>query len=1507
MDSADDTGVFSPPVTTRIIARDQNVDNERDEAESDGTDVFSPDVSLQSGLVKSLRSNDSKENTPPVTQIPLTQHSGKRKRGNEVENPEVKRKKRFNWSAEESVDNSKSDDIDILSSGNNVAASQDENKIKRKKGFVIVSNTPDKEDSSNYSDLFAKQISTYDHDFHDEQKDVAENERSDILSPNDASLQSGVVGTSEPIDNEENAPPVTQMPSSSQQSDIESIFDDFENQEVERKKRFQLSAEESVDNSKNYTDLSLLRTDAAASQNENKIMRKKGFVVASDTPDNSNYSDLLDMDKSASQVRNRAARKPPFISPSFEDSLQLLDVFKSSSKNKKRTHKFTTPKSPVSQGNRYSEALKSSQDDKKAKRNPRFIALSSSEDNTRYSDIFDCVPKSQNKTKRNRAFADPVCSQESEDSHCSGLFDSTPTVVDKVKRKTRFVSFNTHESEDDSLGYLDISVAQNKTAEKKLHFVDTTKDSLHYSHLILEQSESSIAKKRPFVDPASQTSENDTNYSALLISENESSVEKRRPFVDPTSQEINDHLNYTDVISKNENTGCAANATNQYSALCENSHNSDQPKSEKSSGFNFTSVRSICIDTLQSSPNVSLQTSDVDSLHYSDVTISNDETDKTAANDTDDQSASCETSQGNDRQSNEKSNGSDFTSVRSICIDTFRNSNDISLPPSSAEVTSKPINFTYDVSTSAFCQLDDIPTSINTDFPSQIGSPKSVPVISAANLTYDVPSSAFNQREHVSLPENINMSRVNESKNNSILNLSDERTLVSSNSLEEANESDTLIESKIDTSNTQESAMVIDESADENESSQKFSLVVEESKDESDDALESCSVHNESENKNFSTLESASVTSESENEPASKLESNSLPDKSVNETGIPQKYFPATDKSETECIDSREPVSNSDKTLCPAENSKNQYDEIPESNVDPAIPAQSTLMNTISNSSNLPASNEKIVEESVYVAFNPSSLMLSVTELVDASPEDQTRHVSSAEIKSTQSENQIHSPSDSQSNELPSSALPSAEENIKDHDYAMAHVSNMEVAVENPIAEVVVESSEKSVTVEIPSPSAVEILKDSAETPDDVLFTGEIPQESNVEEIARVSSPEKVPEKHDDAAIAHNIEKIGEESAKTSTGDIPSPKETPKKQPSPNASSQSANYSLRSRKSLPLQQPLVTVENPDTISSPMSTSNVNQSRKKSPAPTTSLNQSREKSPIPTANANQSREKSVSNDLSQKSNRSLRSRNSRSASIQSDEKSIASIDFSQKSTRSKRSRSSQKTPEPVPSSSAAAMNDTDGGLFNDSNPVSGIAMQNFTEASSRAGSYSSRSRNSTSSNTQTFASRSSVSVFSISKIGRPSSAPHEFKVPEVPKVVPKKKKKNDPSFNHLPSKPNFPKFDFYCNKRFYDYLTSKMEPKFGIRTNNEAVKLARYISEVVREVIAMKTGDHHILVEEMKKVLFRKGIVTTHYNFYIFCMDYMPPWFRRKAVPMMQPVNCPPNVTFNLQVLFDSIE
>lgn len=99
----------------------------------------------------------------------------------------------------------------------------------------------------------------------------------------------------------------------------------------------------------------------------------------------------------------------------------------------------------------------------------------------------------------------------------------------------------------------------------------------------------------------------------------------------------------------------------------------------------------------------------------------------------------------------------------------------------------------------------------------------------------------------------------------------------------------------------------------------------------------------------------------------------------------------------------------------------------------------------------------------------------------------------------------------------------------------------------------------------------------------------------------------------------------------------------------------------------------------------------------------------------------------------------------------------------------------------------------------------------------------------------------------------------------------------------------------------------MEPKYGIRTNNEAVKLAKYISNVVKEVIAMKTGDHHILVEEMKIVLFRGGIVTTHYNFYMFCFDYMPPWFRRKAIPKMVPVGCPSNVEFDLPRLFDSIE
>lgn len=154
----------------------------------------------------------------------------------------------------------------------------------------------------------------------------------------------------------------------------------------------------------------------------------------------------------------------------------------------------------------------------------------------------------------------------------------------------------------------------------------------------------------------------------------------------------------------------------------------------------------------------------------------------------------------------------------------------------------------------------------------------------------------------------------------------------------------------------------------------------------------------------------------------------------------------------------------------------------------------------------------------------------------------------------------------------------------------------------------------------------------------------------------------------------------------------------------------------------------------------------------------------------------------------------------------------------------------------------------------------------------------------------------------------------------PKLAPKKRRKPlrfefdsdddeqaDDSISALPKTPNFPKFHPWCGKQFYSRIIEKMKPKYGLKTNLEAVRLAEYVWQSMKQVEGGKDADaNHNKVEEMKRTLARKQIVVTHYQFYVFCIRNLPQTFHLKALPMGPLFPCKFDLTkWNDPILNDS--
>ena len=124
------------------------------------------------------------------------------------------------------------------------------------------------------------------------------------------------------------------------------------------------------------------------------------------------------------------------------------------------------------------------------------------------------------------------------------------------------------------------------------------------------------------------------------------------------------------------------------------------------------------------------------------------------------------------------------------------------------------------------------------------------------------------------------------------------------------------------------------------------------------------------------------------------------------------------------------------------------------------------------------------------------------------------------------------------------------------------------------------------------------------------------------------------------------------------------------------------------------------------------------------------------------------------------------------------------------------------------------------------------------------------------------------------------------------AAPKRKKKSaqllryvEEEVEKLPKKPHFPRLADYIHPRFYDTLIEKMKPKYGIGTNAKAVQLAEYIHSKVEKISWSKESYPEEEVEQFKRVLARKNVVQTHYDFYLFCSRRLPEYFMIKAFPL----------------------
>ncbi|XP_045536117.1 uncharacterized protein MAL13P1.304-like [Papilio machaon] len=93
----------------------------------------------------------------------------------------------------------------------------------------------------------------------------------------------------------------------------------------------------------------------------------------------------------------------------------------------------------------------------------------------------------------------------------------------------------------------------------------------------------------------------------------------------------------------------------------------------------------------------------------------------------------------------------------------------------------------------------------------------------------------------------------------------------------------------------------------------------------------------------------------------------------------------------------------------------------------------------------------------------------------------------------------------------------------------------------------------------------------------------------------------------------------------------------------------------------------------------------------------------------------------------------------------------------------------------------------------------------------------------------------------------------------------------------------PKSAAWITKKLYKYLETKLEPKYDYKARVKAEKITEALYEFSKEIRRQRVAAPHT-VDVIKLQLARAGLVTTHYDFYMFIHEFMPREIRVKVVP-----------------------
>ncbi|KAK6627818.1 hypothetical protein RUM44_010297 [Polyplax serrata] len=93
---------------------------------------------------------------------------------------------------------------------------------------------------------------------------------------------------------------------------------------------------------------------------------------------------------------------------------------------------------------------------------------------------------------------------------------------------------------------------------------------------------------------------------------------------------------------------------------------------------------------------------------------------------------------------------------------------------------------------------------------------------------------------------------------------------------------------------------------------------------------------------------------------------------------------------------------------------------------------------------------------------------------------------------------------------------------------------------------------------------------------------------------------------------------------------------------------------------------------------------------------------------------------------------------------------------------------------------------------------------------------------------------------------------------------------------------------FVTKSLYQYISHKLQPKYGLDTVIKTEELILSICEAVKLVLRRK---HHQkkLIQDLKKEMAKAGIVETTIDFYEFVIKFLPHAFRIKVIPCLQPI------------------